>query len=85
MKEVSWMLVYRRLMLKHFKVPESDHLSFLNVYLQWRLHKYSMKWCNDNFIHGKAMKKVREVFVLTFFFKIYYWKIHCLYWFLTCK
>uniref|UniRef100_A0A9J2QBA9 RNA helicase n=1 Tax=Ascaris lumbricoides TaxID=6252 RepID=A0A9J2QBA9_ASCLU len=68
-----------------FQVPESDHLSFLNVYLQWRLHKYSMKWCNDNFIHGKAMKKVREVFVLTFFFKIYYWKIHCLYWFLTCK
>uniref|UniRef100_A0A0M3IKV3 RNA helicase n=1 Tax=Ascaris lumbricoides TaxID=6252 RepID=A0A0M3IKV3_ASCLU len=44
-----------------FQVPESDHLSFLNVYLQWRLHKYSMKWCNDNFIHGKAMKKVREV------------------------
>uniref|UniRef100_A0A915C1J7 RNA helicase n=1 Tax=Parascaris univalens TaxID=6257 RepID=A0A915C1J7_PARUN len=44
-----------------FQVPESDHLSFLNVYLQWRLHKYSMKWCNDNFIHGKAMRKVREV------------------------
>uniref|UniRef100_A0A0R3RPC4 RNA helicase n=1 Tax=Elaeophora elaphi TaxID=1147741 RepID=A0A0R3RPC4_9BILA len=44
-----------------FQVPESDHLSFLNVYLQWRLHKYSTKWCNDNFIHIKAMKKVREV------------------------
>lgn len=44
-----------------FQVPESDHLSFLNVYLQWRLHKYSTKWCNDNFIHAKAMRKVREV------------------------
>ncbi|VDN52282.1 unnamed protein product [Dracunculus medinensis] len=44
-----------------FQVPESDHLSFLNVYLQWRLHKYSTKWCNDNFIHVKAMRKVREV------------------------
>uniref|UniRef100_A0A0N5A8Z8 RNA helicase n=1 Tax=Syphacia muris TaxID=451379 RepID=A0A0N5A8Z8_9BILA len=44
-----------------FQVPESDHLSFLNVYLQWRVHKYSTKWCNDNFIHAKAMRKVREV------------------------
>ncbi|VDM95109.1 unnamed protein product [Thelazia callipaeda] len=44
-----------------FQVPESDHLTFLNVYVQWRLHKYSVKWCNDNFIHAKAMKKVREV------------------------
>uniref|UniRef100_A0A1I7ZLV8 RNA helicase n=1 Tax=Steinernema glaseri TaxID=37863 RepID=A0A1I7ZLV8_9BILA len=44
-----------------FQVPESDHLSYLNVYIQWRLHKYSAKWCNDNFIHAKALKKVREV------------------------
>lgn len=43
------------------QVPESDHLTFLNVYMQWRLHRYSTKWCNDNFIHAKAMKKVREV------------------------
>jgi pre-mRNA-splicing factor ATP-dependent RNA helicase DHX38/PRP16 len=43
------------------QVPESDHLSYLNVYLQWRMHKYSSKWCNDNFIHAKAMRKVREV------------------------
>ncbi|TKR77313.1 hypothetical protein L596_018310 [Steinernema carpocapsae] len=44
-----------------FQVPESDHLSYLNVYIQWRLHKYSAKWCGDNFIHVKALKKVREV------------------------
>ena len=44
-----------------FQVPESDHLTFLNVYLQWRMHKYSMGWAGENFIHGKAMKKVREV------------------------
>ena len=43
------------------QVPESDHLTFLNVYQQWKQHKYSNLWCNDNFIHGKAMKKVREV------------------------
>lgn len=25
------------------------------------MNKYSSKWCNDNFIHAKAMRKVREV------------------------
>uniref|UniRef100_A0A0K0D775 HA2 domain-containing protein n=1 Tax=Angiostrongylus cantonensis TaxID=6313 RepID=A0A0K0D775_ANGCA len=44
-----------------FQVPESDHLTFLNVYLQWRQHKYSAKWCADNYIHAKAIRKVREV------------------------
>ncbi|CAI4230298.1 unnamed protein product [Auanema sp. JU1783] len=44
-----------------FQVPESDHLTFLNVYLQWRQHKYSAKWCADNYLHVKALKKVREV------------------------
>ncbi|CAK5060077.1 unnamed protein product [Meloidogyne enterolobii] len=44
-----------------FQVPESDHLTFLNTYIQWQKHKYSSKWCTDNFIHAKAMRKVREV------------------------
>ncbi|KAF7627114.1 hypothetical protein Mgra_00009624 [Meloidogyne graminicola] len=44
-----------------FQVPESDHLTFLNTYIQWQKHKYSSKWCLDNFIHAKAMRKVREV------------------------
>ncbi len=42
-------------------MPESDHLTFLNVYLQWKQQKYSSSWCNDHFIHPKAMKKAREV------------------------
>jgi pre-mRNA-splicing factor ATP-dependent RNA helicase DHX38/PRP16 len=25
------------------------------------MNKYSSKWCSDNFIHAKAMRKVREV------------------------
>lgn len=25
---------------EHFQVPESDHLTFLNVYEQWKRHKY---------------------------------------------
>ena len=40
---------------------ESDHLTLLNVYIQWRKNGYSSQWCQAHFIHGKAMKKVREV------------------------
>ncbi|KAF7244556.1 Pre-mRNA-splicing factor ATP-dependent RNA helicase PRP16 [Varanus komodoensis] len=44
-----------------FAVPESDHLTYLNVYLQWKNSSYSSLWCNEHFIHAKAMRKVREV------------------------
>ncbi|XP_052872660.1 pre-mRNA-splicing factor ATP-dependent RNA helicase PRP16 [Anopheles cruzii] len=44
-----------------FQVPESDHLTYLNVYQQWKMNKYSASWCNEHFIHVKAMRKVREV------------------------
>uniref|UniRef100_A0A182P4P2 RNA helicase n=1 Tax=Anopheles epiroticus TaxID=199890 RepID=A0A182P4P2_9DIPT len=44
-----------------FQVPESDHLTYLNVYQQWKMNKYSGSWCNEHFIHVKAMRKVREV------------------------
>lgn len=44
-----------------FQVPESDHLTYLNVYLQWKQNNYSSNWCNEHFIHIKAMRKVREV------------------------
>lgn len=44
-----------------FFVPESDHLTFLNVFIQWKQQKYSSSWCNEHFVHPKAMKKAREV------------------------
>ena len=44
-----------------FFAPESDHLTLLNVYIQWRKNNYRMDWCTKHFIHGKAMKKVKEV------------------------
>lgn len=44
-----------------FQVPESDHLTFLNVYNQWKTNGYSSSWCNDHFIHAKAMRKVRVI------------------------
>lgn len=44
-----------------FQVPESDHLTLLHIYQQWRLSGYSASWCTEHFIHVKAMKKVREI------------------------
>ena len=44
-----------------FQVPESDHLTLLHLYQQWKLNGYSANWCSDHFIHQKAMKKVREI------------------------
>jgi pre-mRNA-splicing factor ATP-dependent RNA helicase DHX38/PRP16 len=45
-----------------FFVPESDHLTLLHVYTQWRQHQTrSAEWCAEHFVHAKAMRKVREI------------------------
>lgn len=44
-----------------FFVPESDHLTLLHVYQQWKHNSYSASWCTEHFVHVKAMRKVREV------------------------
>ena len=44
-----------------FAVPESDHLTYLHVYQQWKSNNYSSQWCSEHFIHVKAIRKVREV------------------------
>ena len=44
-----------------FFAPESDHLTLLNVYLQWKKNGYRGEWCTAHFIHAKAMRKVKEV------------------------
>ncbi|KAI9596702.1 P-loop containing nucleoside triphosphate hydrolase protein [Syncephalis fuscata] len=44
-----------------FMVPESDHLTLLNVYNQWKAHNYSDRWCTQHYIHSKAMRKAQEV------------------------
>jgi pre-mRNA-splicing factor ATP-dependent RNA helicase DHX38/PRP16 len=48
-------------MREKFFVPESDHLTLLNVYQQWKTNGYRNDWCNKHFIQGKGMKKAREV------------------------
>jgi pre-mRNA-splicing factor ATP-dependent RNA helicase DHX38/PRP16 len=44
-----------------FFVPESDHLTLLNVYTQWKNNGFRSDWATSNFIHIKALRKVREV------------------------
>eukprot|EP01117_Protostelium_nocturnum_P013284 TRINITY_DN4942_c1_g2_i1.p1 TRINITY_DN4942_c1_g2~~TRINITY_DN4942_c1_g2_i1.p1 ORF type:complete len:1124 (+),score=313.50 TRINITY_DN4942_c1_g2_i1:133-3504(+) len=44
-----------------FFVPESDHLTLLNVYQQWKSNGFRSDWCSDHFLHSKALLKVREV------------------------
>lgn len=44
-----------------FFVPESDHLTLLNVYLRAKQNKFDAQWCNRHFIHSKGIRKAREV------------------------
>ena len=44
-----------------FFVPESDHLTLLHVYQQWRANGGKAEWATRHFLHQKALKKVREV------------------------
>lgn len=42
-------------------IPESDHLTLLNTYIQWKNNNYTQEWCEKHFIHVKSMRKVREI------------------------
>ncbi|CAG8609438.1 28691_t:CDS:10, partial [Dentiscutata erythropus] len=44
-----------------FFVPESDHLTLLHVYTQWKSHGFRDDWCIKHYIHSKAMRKAQEV------------------------
>jgi HrpA-like helicases len=48
-------------MREKFFVAESDHLTLLNVYQQWKQHKYRADWCAEHYVQIKAMKKVAEI------------------------
>lgn len=44
-----------------FFVPESDHLTLLNVYSQWKANKYSSSWCNKHFLHAKSLRRAKDI------------------------
>ncbi|KAI9689676.1 MAG: DEAH-box RNA helicase prp16 [Bogoriella megaspora] len=44
-----------------FFVPESDHLTLLHVYHQWKVNGRSEGWCTRHFLHPKVLRRAQEV------------------------
>lgn len=44
-----------------FFVPESDHLTYLHVYSQWKSNGYSDGWCVRHFLHPKSLRRAKEI------------------------
>ncbi|UKK01277.1 DEAD-box family helicase [Theileria orientalis] len=44
-----------------FMVPESDHLSLLNIYNNWKNNGYSQSFCNQYKLQYKSLKRSREI------------------------
>lgn len=44
-----------------FFVPESDHLTLLHVYTQWKANGYADGWCTRHFLHSKSLRRAKEV------------------------
>ena len=44
-----------------FSVPESDHLTLLNVFQQWQANRGITNWCERHFLNNKGLRKVKEV------------------------
>lgn len=49
-----------------FFVPESDHLTLLNVYIQWKNNGCRGDWCSTHFLHHKTIQRARDVRRLLF-------------------
>ena len=43
-----------------FFVPESDHLTLLHIYQQWKTNRYSAEWCNDHFLQAKGELQLHQ-------------------------
>ena len=46
---------------ERFYVAESDHLTLLHVYMQWKNNGFKDNWCAKHFLHAKLLRKAREV------------------------
>lgn len=44
-----------------FFVHESDHLTYLNVYHQWKSNGSSDGWCTRHFLHPKSLRRAKEI------------------------
>lgn len=48
-------------MKRQFDDYNGDLLTLLHIYKKWEQSGYSKKWCNDNFLHEKSMRKAKDV------------------------
>lgn len=44
-----------------FFVPESDHLTLLHVYQQWKTNGYRSDWASTHYLQAKGLRKAKEV------------------------
>lgn len=44
-----------------FFVAESDHLTYLHVFSQWKANGFSDRWCTQHFLHSKSLRRAKEV------------------------
>ncbi|CCK69743.1 DEAH-box RNA helicase PRP16 KNAG_0C06500 [Huiozyma naganishii CBS 8797] len=44
-----------------FFVPESDHLTLLNVFSQWRQNRYSAQWCQRHFLVHRSLARAKDI------------------------
>ncbi|MCJ1446873.1 MAG: DEAH-box RNA helicase prp16 [Stictis urceolatum] len=44
-----------------FFVPESDHLTLLHVYSQWKSNHFHDGWCVRHFLHAKSLRRAKEI------------------------
>ena len=48
-----------------FFVPESDHLTMLHCYQQWKKNGYRSDWCSDHFLQAKGSARRSPALSLT--------------------
>ncbi|KAM9911400.1 hypothetical protein OXX69_003560 [Metschnikowia pulcherrima] len=46
---------------QRFHSIHGDHLTFLNVYKAWELSGRSSRWCKENYIHERSMRRAQDV------------------------
>lgn len=44
-----------------FSNSQGDHLTLLNVYRSWAMNGYNKRWCSDNFIQERSMRRAQDV------------------------
>lgn len=44
-----------------FHQPEGDHLTLMTVYNLWKNNRFSTRWCYDNFIQTRSLKRAQDV------------------------